>query len=128
MTLIARPVLLLFAVICFGALRVHAKSSTGSSRMVEVGDGVSLRVLEFGNPGKGPVLVFIPGWSTGADIWRKQIDIFAKTHRVIAFDPRSEGESTKVTSGKHTVNTRAGFVHAAEAPGRTAAYSHWMVT
>jgi microsomal epoxide hydrolase len=106
MTLIARPVLLLIAVICFDALRVHAESNTGSSRMVEVGDGVSLRVLEAGKLGKGPVLVFIPGWSTGADIWRQQIDIFAKTHRVIAFDPRSEGESTKTTSG-NTPETRA---------------------
>jgi pimeloyl-ACP methyl ester carboxylesterase len=111
MTLIARPVLLLFAVICFAALRVHAESNTGSSRMVEVGDGVSLRVLEAGKPGKGPVLVFIPGWSTGADIWRQQIDIFAKTHRVIAFDPRSEGESTKTTSG-NTPETRAQDLHA----------------
>jgi microsomal epoxide hydrolase len=106
MSLIARPVLLLIAVICFGALRVRAESNTGSSRVVEVGDGVSLRVLEAGKPGKGPVLVFIPGWSTGADIWRQQIDIFAKTHRVIAFDPRSEGESTKTTSG-NTPETRA---------------------
>jgi microsomal epoxide hydrolase len=111
MTLIARPVLLLIAVICFDALRVHAESNTGSSRMVEVGDGVSLRVLEAGKLGKGPVLVFIPGWSTGADIWRQQIDIFAKTHRVIAFDPRSEGESTKTTSG-NTPETRAQDLHA----------------
>jgi len=79
--------------------------------MVKVGDGVSLRVIEAGEPGDGPALVFIPGWSTGADIWRHQIDKFAKTHRVIAFDPRSQGESTKTTSG-NTPETRAQDLHA----------------
>jgi pimeloyl-ACP methyl ester carboxylesterase len=79
--------------------------------MVEVSDGVSLRVIEAGEPGDGPALVFIPGWSTGADIWRHQIDKFAKTHRVIAFDPRSQGESTKTTSG-NTPETRAQDLHA----------------
>jgi len=67
--------------------------------MVEVADGVSLRLNEAGKPGDGPVLVFIPGWSTGGDIWHHQVDTFAKNHRVIAFDPRSQGESTKTTSG-----------------------------
>jgi pimeloyl-ACP methyl ester carboxylesterase len=110
MTLISRPVLLLIAAICLGGLRVRAESNTGTSRMVEVGAGVSLRVIEAGKPGDGPALVFIPGWSTGADIWRHQIDMFAKTHRLIAFDPRSEGESTKTTSD-NTPETRAQDLH-----------------
>jgi pimeloyl-ACP methyl ester carboxylesterase len=110
MTLISRPVLLLIAAICLGGLRVRAESNTGSSHMVEVGAGVSLRVIEAGKPGDGPALVFIPGWSTDADIWRHQIDMFAKTHRLIAFDPRSEGESTKTTSG-NTPETRAQDLH-----------------
>ena len=110
-TLISRPVLLLIAVICLGAFRVRAESNAGSSRMVKVGDGVSLRVIEAGEPGDGPALVFIPGWSTGADIWRHQIDKFAKTLRVIAFDPRSQGESTKTTSG-NAPERRAQDLHA----------------
>ena len=78
--------------------------------MVEVDDGVSLRVIEAGKSGDGPALVLIPGWSTGADIWRHQIDTFAKTHRVIAFDPRSQGESTKTTNG-NTPEIRAQDLH-----------------
>jgi pimeloyl-ACP methyl ester carboxylesterase len=70
-----------------------------------------LRVIEAGKAGDAPVLVFIPGWSTGADIWHSQIDAFAKTHRVIAFDPRSQGESTKTTSG-NTPEIRAQDLHA----------------
>ncbi len=52
-----------------------------------------------------------PAGSTGADIWKHQIDTFAKTYRVIAFDPRSEGESTKTTSG-NTPEARAQDLHA----------------
>ena len=78
---------------------------------VDVGRNVSLRVIEAGKADAKPVLIFIPGWSTGADIWRRQIEAFAKTNRVIAFDPRSEGESTKTTSG-NTPETRAQDLHA----------------
>lgn len=78
--------------------------------MVEVAEGVSLRVIEAGKPSDGSALVFIPGWSTGADIWQHQLDAFAKTHRVIAFDPRSQGESTKMTSG-NTPEVRAQDLH-----------------
>jgi pimeloyl-ACP methyl ester carboxylesterase len=77
---------------------------------VDVGESVSLRVIEAGKPGDEAALVFIPGWSTGADIWRHQIDTFAKTHRVISFDPRSQGESTKTTSG-NTPERRAQDLH-----------------
>jgi microsomal epoxide hydrolase len=101
----------LIAVICLSAMLSRAESNAGSSRMAEVAGGVSLRVIEAGKPGDGPALVFIPGWSTGADIWRRQIDRFAPTHRVIAFDPRSQGESTKTTSG-NTPETRAQDLHA----------------
>jgi pimeloyl-ACP methyl ester carboxylesterase len=111
MMLFTRLVVLLIAVTCLGSIPERAESKTRSTRMVEVGDGVSLRVIEAGKSGGGPVLVFIPGWSTGADIWHRQIDTFAKTHRVIAFDPRSEGESTKTTSG-NTPEIRAQDLHA----------------
>ena len=104
-------VLCLIPVICLGAEFARTESKTGSSRMVEVADGVSLRLSEAGKPGDGPVLVFIPGWSTGGDIWHHQVDTFAKNHRVITFDPRSQGESTKTTSG-NTPEIRAQDLHA----------------
>jgi pimeloyl-ACP methyl ester carboxylesterase len=93
---------------------VHADSVPAlREHKVDVGGNVSLRVIEAGKfrSGAPPALVFIPGWSTGADIWRRQIDTFAKTNRVIAFDPRSEGESTQTTSG-NTPETRAQDLHA----------------
>src|SRR4030095_5132977 len=78
--------------------------------MVDIGEGVSLRVIEAGEAVSGPTIVFVPGWSTGADIWRQQIDRFALTHRVIAFDPRSQGQSTITTSG-NTPEMRAQDLH-----------------
>jgi pimeloyl-ACP methyl ester carboxylesterase len=103
-------VLCLIPAICFGALGARAESKAGSSRMMQVADGVSLRVLEAGKPDDRPALVFIPGWSTGADIWKHQIDTFSKAHRVITFDPRSQGESTKTTNG-NTPEMRAQDLH-----------------
>jgi pimeloyl-ACP methyl ester carboxylesterase len=103
-------VLCLISAICLGSMQAHAESTFQSSRMVDVGEGISLRVIEAGKAGDGPTLVFIPGWSTGADIWRQEIETFAKTHRVIAFDPRSEGESTRTTAG-NTPETRAQDLH-----------------
>ena len=101
----------LSAAVCLGTLPMLAKSNSGSSRMVEVAEGVSVRVIEAGKPGAQPTLVFIRGWSTGADIWRQQIDRFVPTYRVIAFDPRSQGESTKTTNG-NTPEMRARDLHA----------------
>jgi pimeloyl-ACP methyl ester carboxylesterase len=89
--------------------RADSASRVGEKK-VDVGEGVSLRVIEAGQAGSTPTLVFIPGWSTGADIWQHQIDTFAKTHHIIAFDPRSQGESTKTTSG-NTPEMRAQDLH-----------------
>src|SRR5215469_9315486 len=104
-----QPIAILIAT---GAVFVHADSAPElRERKVDLGGDVSLRVIEAGKPDAQPVLVFVPGWSTGADIWRRQIEKFAKTNRVIALDPRSEGESTKTTSG-NTPEIRAQDLHA----------------
>jgi non-heme chloroperoxidase len=105
--------LIAFLIATAGAL-VHADPLPElQAHRVDVGGNVSLHVIEAGKfrSGAPPDIVFIPGWSTGADIWRRQIETFAKTNRVIAFDPRSEGESTKTTSG-NTPETRAQDLHA----------------
>jgi non-heme chloroperoxidase len=104
-----RPIVLLIAGITANAVAVHADlASELRERKVDVGEGVSLRVIEAGQ--EGSTLVFVPGWSTAADIWRQQIDRFAPNHRVIAFDPRSQGQSTITTSG-NTPEIRAQDLH-----------------
>ncbi len=106
-----RLIILLIAGLAGNASAVTENSASGiRERKVDVGEGVSLRVIEAGQPGPDTILVFVPGWSTGADIWRQQIDRFAATCRVIAFDPRSEGQSTITTSG-NTPEMRAQDLH-----------------
>lgn len=61
-------------------------------------DGVRLHYLESGS---GPGMVFVPGWSMPAWIWDAQIRHFARHYRVIALDPRSQGDSDKATDGNY---------------------------
>jgi pimeloyl-ACP methyl ester carboxylesterase len=104
-----RPIVLLIAGITANAVAAHADfASELRERKVDVGEGVSLRVIEAAQ--QGPTLVFVPGWSTAAEIWRQRIDHFAPNHRVIAFDPRSQGQSTITTSG-NTPEMRAQDLH-----------------
>jgi non-heme chloroperoxidase len=61
-------------------------------------DGVKLHYLE---SGAGPTLVFVPGWTMPAEIWQLQIEHFRSRYRVVALDPRSQGESDKPAEGNY---------------------------
>ena len=49
--------------------------------------------------GPGLSILFVPGWTMPAWIWQKQIDYFSPAFRVVAMDPRSQGESTITSEG-----------------------------
>jgi len=68
------------------------------SRFFTASDGVRIHYLE---AGKGPAIVFIPGWQMPGWIWEKQIAHFSAKYRVIALDPRSQGESGKPADGNY---------------------------
>ena len=68
------------------------------SRYFTTSDGVRLHYLEAGS---GPAIVFVPGWTNPAWIWESQIRHFSKNYRVVALDPRSQGESEQVTEGHY---------------------------
>ncbi len=89
---------LLPSMTCIG----HA-ATPASERYFTTSDGVR---LHYHDSGRGQTLVFVPGWTMPADIWRAQLTHFAQTHRVIAFDPRAQGRS-QVASGGYTVERRA---------------------
>ena len=80
-----------------------AFAQTAKSDFFNTSDGVRIHYVEAGS---GRAIVFIPGWTMPAWIWQKQIDEFSKTYRVIAVDPRSQGESDKPPSG-HLPETRS---------------------
>lgn len=58
----------------------------------------------------GAPMVFVPGWSMPASVFEPQLAHFSKTHRVIAFDPRSQGASAIARAG-HEPERRARDIH-----------------
>jgi non-heme chloroperoxidase len=93
------------AILYFSALILIAAALTVAAavkgpwidKFVQVGD-IKIHYLEAG--GGDRTLVFIPGWIVPADIWREQLPYFAvRGFRVIALDPRSQGQTTKTEMG-----------------------------
>jgi non-heme chloroperoxidase len=46
-----------------------------------------------------PNLLFVPGWTMPSWIWQAQIDYFSRDYRVVAMDPRSQGQSSQTNDG-----------------------------
>ena len=88
-----------------------ARTAPVVEKRIAVAPQVMLSVLEAGQLNERPPIVFIPGWSAGAEIWRAQIERFDDKHRVVSFDPRSQGHSTKTLDG-NTPEQRAADLHA----------------
>jgi len=82
-------------------------TSTAASRWFTTSDGVRLHYLEAGpadatrttRAAAAPTLAFVPGWTMPAWIWRAQLAHFATHHRVLALDPRGQGESAVAPDG-----------------------------
>src|SRR5437660_6892504 len=72
-------------------------------------DSVRLHYLS-GGTGSGPTIVFVPGWTMPADIWEPQLRYFARSTRVVALDPRSQGSSQRTPDGNYT-DRRAQDIH-----------------
>ena len=69
-----------------------------ADRFFTTSDGARLHYLEAGPP-TAHTIVFIPGWTMPAWIWTPQIAAFSHSYRVIAFDPRGQGDSAIAPSG-----------------------------
>ena len=93
--------------IAFGALALSAaEKKPWKDALISVGD-IKIHYIEAGAGDHS--LVFIPGWTMTAEVWKEQIPYFAsRNFRVIAMDPRSQGQTTKTEQG----NTY--FQHAAD--------------
>ncbi len=75
---------------------------------VKVGD-IKTHYLDAGSGDR--TLIFIPGWTTTAEVWKEQIPYFsARGFRVIALDPRSHGKSSKTEDG-NTYRQQAADLH-----------------
>jgi non-heme chloroperoxidase len=72
------------------------KPAATKSGFVTSADGARIHYLD---AGKGPAILFVPGWTMPGWIWEKQITQFSITHRVVAMDPRAQGESSQTAEG-----------------------------
>lgn len=72
------------------------KPSATKSGFVTSADGAKIHYIE---AGKGPAILFVPGFTAPGWIWEKQITQFSITHRVVAIDPRAQGESSQTAEG-----------------------------
>lgn len=86
----------LFALLASATAR--AENPAAKDAFLTLPDGAKIHYLE---AGQGSPIVFIPGWTMAADIWEKQIAYFSKSHRVVAYDPRSQGQSSKTPEGSY---------------------------
>lgn len=68
-----------------------ATESNYPTRQVAVAPGVELACIDCG---QGPAIVFIPHWTFTKEVFWRQIEALSPDHRVIAYDPRSQGKST----------------------------------
>ena len=74
-----------------------AVGAAGQSRHFTTSDGVRLHYIEAGS---GPrTLVFVPGWSMPAWIFERQVASLSREFRVVALDPRSQGQSEIARAG-----------------------------
>ena len=91
-------------------MTVAVSSAWGQNRsaMVATADGAR---IHFVDAGAGTPIVFVPGWTMPADIWRPQLDYFSRTHRTVAIDPRCQGKSSCPTEGLDSA-TRARDIRA----------------
>lgn len=76
------------------------------SAWVEVDDSTQIYYLDAGPHNEAPAMILIPGWRFAAGIWKAQINHFSSARRVLAIDPRSQGDSTKTSEG-NTLEVRA---------------------
>ena len=96
----AGAMLALLASLPAGADDTTLPISAGSQKCFESSDHVSLCYLTAGpQDATQPLLIFVPGWTMPASIWRKQLAHFAQSYPVVAFDPRGQGGSDAPPQG-----------------------------
>ena len=73
-------------------------AQAAESAYFSTSDGVRLHLIMAG-PANAPVMVLVPGWTMPAWIFQAQIQEFSRRYRVVALDPRGQGDSEVAASG-----------------------------
>jgi microsomal epoxide hydrolase len=88
------PISLLVSLLILGA----GASACAADRSFIASDGVRLHYIDQGQA-QAPTIVLVPGWTMPAWIFARQIEDLSRMYRVIAFDPRGQGDSEVAQSG-----------------------------
>ncbi len=76
------------------------QQARAADRVFTTSDGVRLHYIDTAPSGpQTATLVFIPGWTMPAWIFTPQIEAFRQSCRVVALDPRGQGDSDVPASG-----------------------------
>jgi len=97
------PLILLLVLVFSPVLYAQAATDPiASTARVMTDDGVTIHCWTSGpkESALSPIL-FVPGYLTPGDIFEFQIRYFQGKRRVVAMDPRSQGQSTRVTFGHY---------------------------
>ncbi len=94
-----RTLLMFCLLFCCSVYLSATRAQSIRDGRVTISGGVSIHYLQSGSTTSSQTLVLIPGWRLPAYIWSEQLKRFAAVSRVIAIDPRSQGDSTKTTTG-----------------------------
>jgi len=96
--------LLLFCAVPIAVPLAACGSDKVTSQYVYSTNGVKLSFSEHGNPNGQPVL-FIHGWSQSKEVWQQQLTAAElQDFRLIAFDLRGHGQSTKTMNAAEYVS------------------------
>lgn len=80
------------AAVLAAVLTAASDGDARAGQYARVSDDLS---LYYEDVGQGLPVVLIPGWTMSTEVFEHQLADLARTHRVIAYDPRSQGLSTK---------------------------------
>lgn len=97
--LFRRTLAYLFALLALFLASASVAEARFSDGFATMPDGARIHYVQAGSDSGGPTLLFIPGWTMDAAVWQAQVETFAPSHRVIAIDPRSQGQSSKMPDG-----------------------------
>ncbi len=90
---------------CAAKAQANSPPFMPGQRHVMVSDGAKLAVYDAGKKDAARTLVFIPGWTMPAAIFAPQVLKYSATQRVVAIDPRGQGQSDIVKVG-YTLDRR----------------------
>ena len=110
--LVQALVLIVFCGVMVSMGQAQDKLPPGTKEgFVTTSDGVRIHYFEARAKSlrPSPTLLFVPGFMTPGWIWEHQLAHFAQNYRVVAMDPRSQGESSKPADG-HYPSARAGDI------------------